>query len=253
MDAGLELFLRQGYAATRLDEIAEQAGVAVQTVYFHFGNKRTVLKEGVDILAAGDDEPVAVLDRPWMDQVRDEPDPHQALALWMAHCRALFTRVGPLMRIVRDAAGADPDMAEQWEVNKRQRLTAYRVIAELLAAKQGLRGGLSVDEAADILFALVSFEVYLALTADRGWTPERWEHWTIGTLTADLLRWDTRPADTAALIDTTNLASAPGPSTCRPAVVGRQRLPMRQQLVGRHGDRLEGGDVALDHDPATRG
>ncbi len=188
VEAGLELFLRQGYAATRLEEIADQAGVAVQTVYFHFGNKRTVLKEGVDLLAAGDDESVAVLDRPWMDRVRDEPDARKALAIWMANGRVIFTRVGPIMRIVRDAAGADPDMAAQWEVNQRQRLTAMRVIAELLAAKQGLRDGPPVQDATDIIFALCSIEVFLLLTADRGWTPERWERWMIDTLTATLLR-----------------------------------------------------------------
>jgi AcrR family transcriptional regulator len=187
VEAGLDLFLRHGYAATRLDEIAAQAGVAVQTVYFHFGNKRTVLKEGVDILAAGDDEPVAVLEQPWMDQIREAPDARQALAIWMASGRVIFTRVAPIMRVVRDAAGADPEMAEQWDVNQRQRLTAMRVLAEQLAGKQGLRDGLSVDEAADIIFALGSLEVFHLLT-DRGWTPDQWEHWIVDTLTATLLR-----------------------------------------------------------------
>jgi AcrR family transcriptional regulator len=187
VEAGLDLFLRHGYAATRLDEIAAQAGVAVQTVYFHFGNKRTVLKEGVDILAAGDDEPVAVLEQPWMDQIREAPDARQALAIWMASGRVIFTRVAPIMRVVRDAAGADPEMAEQWDVNQRQRLTAMRVLAEQLAGKQGLRDGLSVDEAADIIFALGSLEVFHLLT-DRGWTPDRWERWIVDTLTATLLR-----------------------------------------------------------------
>lgn len=188
VEAGLDLFVRQGYAATRLDEIADQAGVAVQTVYFHFGNKRTVLKEGVDILAAGDDEPVAVLERPWSERVRDEPDARKALAIWIANSRAIFTRVAPMMRIVRDAAGADPEMAEQWEANQRQRLAAQRVLAEQLAAKQGLLDGLSVQDATDIIFTLVSHEVYLLLTAERGWKPDRWERWIIDTLTATLLR-----------------------------------------------------------------
>ena len=73
-DQALELFLRQGYAATTLDQIAAKADVAVQTVYFHFGNKATVLKQIVDMLAAGDDQPVPMLDRPWVQQMREEPD-----------------------------------------------------------------------------------------------------------------------------------------------------------------------------------
>ncbi|ONH52539.1 hypothetical protein CcI49_33610 [Frankia sp. CcI49] len=193
VEAGLDLFLRQGYAATRLDEIAAQAGVAVQTVYFHFGNKRTVLKEGVDILAAGDDEPAAVLERPWLERMREEPDARRALAIWIANSRAIFIRIAPIMRIVRDAAGTDPDMADQWEANQRQRLTAMRVLAEQLAAKQGLREGLTVDEATDIFFALNSVEVF-HLLADCGWTPDRWERWIVDTLTATVLREDAQPA-----------------------------------------------------------
>ena len=50
-------FVAHGYGATLLDQVAEQAGVAVQTVYFHFGNKRTLLKEALDLAAAGDDAP----------------------------------------------------------------------------------------------------------------------------------------------------------------------------------------------------
>ena len=69
-DQALELFLRQGYAATTLEQIAASAGVAVQTVYFHFGNKATVLKQIVDLLAVGDEEPLPMLDRPWVQQMR---------------------------------------------------------------------------------------------------------------------------------------------------------------------------------------
>jgi AcrR family transcriptional regulator len=71
IEGAREFFLDQGYAATALDQIAARAGVSVQTVYFHFGNKRTVLKEVVDMLAAGDDAPVPLVDRSWVQEVRD--------------------------------------------------------------------------------------------------------------------------------------------------------------------------------------
>ena len=58
IEGARELFLQQGYAATTLEQIAARAGVAVQTVYFHFGNKRTLLKEVMDVLAVSDDAPV---------------------------------------------------------------------------------------------------------------------------------------------------------------------------------------------------
>jgi AcrR family transcriptional regulator len=184
----MDLFVRQGYAATTLDQIATQAGVAVQTVYFHFGNKRTILKEAVDVAAVGDDEPVAMLDRPWVQQVRTEPDGRRALAIWLTNSRVIFTRVAPIMKIVRDAAGADPEMAAQWEVNQQQRLTAHRTLAQQLADKQALQPQISVEKAADIIFTLVSLEVYQLLTAECGWTPAEWERWTTITLTDAILR-----------------------------------------------------------------
>ena len=49
IDQAARLFTEQGYAATTLDQIAAAADVAVQTVYFHFRNKATVLKEVVDV------------------------------------------------------------------------------------------------------------------------------------------------------------------------------------------------------------
>src|SRR5713226_1683398 len=90
-----ELFLRQGYAATTLDQIAASAGVAVQTVYFHFGNKATVLKQIVDIHAAGDDQPVPMLDRPWVQQMREEPDGRRALAVFLDSSLAILSRLAP--------------------------------------------------------------------------------------------------------------------------------------------------------------
>src|SRR3954465_1588741 len=103
-DAATELFLATGYGATTLEQGAGRAGVAVQTVYFHYGNKRSVLKEAVDIAAVGDDEPVALLDRDWVAEAHAERDPHRLLALWVGFGRQIQLRIGPIMGVVRDAA-----------------------------------------------------------------------------------------------------------------------------------------------------
>ena len=106
IDQAAKLFIEQGYAATTLDQISTAAGVAVQTVYFHFRNKATVLKEVVDVAAVGDDEPVPVMDRPWVRRVRKEPDGRRALAIYLRNARAIFERIAPIMKTVRDAAAA---------------------------------------------------------------------------------------------------------------------------------------------------
>ena len=187
IDRAAKLFIEQGYAATTLDQISTAAGVAVQTVYFHFRNKATVLKEVVDVAAVGDDEPVPVMDRPWVRRVRKEPDGRRALAMYLRNARAIFERIAPIMKTVRDAAGSDPEMAAQWQTNRKQTYTAQRMIVQWLADKHALRPELTVDRATDIVSCLVSIEVYQLFTAERGWTPAQWERWIKDTLTATIL------------------------------------------------------------------
>lgn len=190
IESARTLFLDKGYAGTTHEQIAAGAGVAVQTVYFHFGGKSTVLKEVMDVLSVGDDAPIPLLERRWVRQVRDEPDPRRALAIWVRNARLIFGRVAPLLSVVRDAAGADADMAAQWQVNQDQRYLAQRTLAEILAAKKRLRHGLTVPKAADIIFTLLSPEVYLLTTRERGWGPAQWQNWLTTLLAENLLEPD---------------------------------------------------------------
>ncbi|MBA3268516.1 MAG: hypothetical protein H0T70_09715 [Acidimicrobiia bacterium] len=56
-----------------------------------------------------------------------------------------------------------------------------RKLVRDLDAAGGLRAGLSVDEAADVIWATNSSELYVLLTAERGWTPARYERWLADT------------------------------------------------------------------------
>jgi AcrR family transcriptional regulator len=185
VEAAAELFVSEGYHGTTLEQIATRAGVAVQTVYFHFGNKRSVLKQAVDMAAVGDDETVAMLDRPWLEEARAEPDPRRVLELWIGYGRGIMTRVGPIMKVVQDAAVVDPEMAEQWSTNEAQTAAAFRLLAEQLDGMGALRR--PVEEATDILCAISGVGLYLVL-AGRGWSTDHWERFVIDTLCHALLR-----------------------------------------------------------------
>jgi AcrR family transcriptional regulator len=180
-------FVAHGYGATLLDQVAEQAGVAVQTVYFHFGNKRTLLKEALDVAAVGDDEPVPLLERPWLKQIQEETDPVRIIELWLDTGRAIVDRIAPLMRVVRGATGTDPEVAAQWDTNQAQTRKAHGFLAELLAKQGALKPGLDVEQARDIAFVLGNVETYLQFTDVCGWTTDEWQHRTAGLLSAALL------------------------------------------------------------------
>ena len=180
-------FVAHGYGATLLDQVAERAGVAVQTVYFHFGNKPTLLKEALDLAAAGDDEPVPVMERPWVREIQEETDPLRIIALWVAAGRAIIDRIAPLMRVVRGATGTDPEVAAQWDTNQAQTRAAHGLLVELLDRRGALRPGLDAEQARDIAFVLGNAETYLQFTDACGWTADQWQERTAAVLTATLL------------------------------------------------------------------
>ncbi len=185
--AAADLFLDQGYGATTLDQVAARADVAVQTVYFHFGNKATLLKEALDVAAVGDDEPVALLDRPWLQALTAEPDPVRVIDLWTIGGLEIMQRVAPLLAVIRGTVGTDADLAAQWDLNESQRRTAFRALADVLADRAALRPGLAVEDAADVAFLISSAENYMVATRTLGWTPEQWRRITATLLAQSLL------------------------------------------------------------------
>jgi len=185
--AATDLFVDRGYGATMLDQIAERAGVAVQTVYFHFGNKSTLLKLALDVAAIGDDEPLPLLAQPWIDGVETEPDPLRVLELWVANSRSIMERVAPILAVIRGTVGVDSDLAAQWHVNEQQRRTAHAALAQILADRGALKSDLTVQDAADLIFLIASVEGYFLATTTLGWSPQHWERTTVSILTDALL------------------------------------------------------------------
>lgn len=186
-EAALRLFREQGYAATPMQAIAEEAGVAVQTLYFTFGTKRALLSEIFDVAIAGDEEPIATLDRPHVQELMADPDPVAQLRGQARFTRSVLERLAPALEVVRGAATADPDLAELWETSVKQRATVQERFISALAAKTSLRQGLDQAAAADIGLALQGPELYDILVGRRGWSPDRYEHWLADALISQLL------------------------------------------------------------------
>jgi AcrR family transcriptional regulator len=185
-NAAAELFIEHGYGATALQDVAERAGVAVQTIYFTFGTKRALLKELVDVAIAGDDEPVATMDRPWFRSALNVASAWEQLQLHVEGTRRILERVAPIIDVLRAAAAADRDLAGLWRQESDPRLTVQRAAARALVRKRGARPGVPAAQAADLLYGLLSPEFYLLFVRDRGWTSERWAYWVADTLRPQL-------------------------------------------------------------------
>ncbi|MCO1581627.1 TetR/AcrR family transcriptional regulator [Crossiella sp. SN42] len=188
--AATELFLANGYGATTLQQVADRAGVAVQTIYFTFRNKPTLLKELLDVTIAGDDQPLATMDRPWFAEVVNAPDARTGLTALVTGTHAVLQRVAAVSEMVRTAASAHPELRDLWPGREDPRYTVHTTAAKALLDKPGARAGLTEQQTADVLYALLSPELFLILTRDRAWTPQAWQRWAIDTLAAQLLAPD---------------------------------------------------------------
>ena len=186
LTAARELFTAGGYSATSMQAIATRAGVAVQTLYFTFETKRAILKELLDVEVAGDDAPIATLDRPWVAEALAAP-PAELLHLLVQATSGIHARVAPLLEAVRSASATDQEIAELWRTNITQRHTVLAVFTGALAAKSALRPGLNALRAADMALAILAPESYHLLTVHRGWTGEDWADWAGKTLIDTLL------------------------------------------------------------------
>lgn len=187
LDAAARLFLDGGYPGTTVAAVARAAGVSVQTVYNVVGGKASLLKVVYDVTLAGDDEPVPMSARPETRAVREAPTGRECLARYAAMGRLLGERITPLVTVVlAGAAAGDPDLGAFLATIEGERAAGTRAVAVHVAERFGLRDGLDVDGAADVLWALTSPDLTDRLVVRRGWGWDRFERWW-GTAMADAL------------------------------------------------------------------
>lgn len=175
--AATDLFVERGYAATSVAAIADAAGVAPQTVYATFGTKAALLGEAVGVAMAGDDEPVAIFDRPDARAVLAATSPAEAAAGFAAASTGLLARAGRLLHAADAAADADTELDAMRRNGHRMRLADMQRVAKAFDRAGFLRPGLTAALAADILWALASPDAYRAFTLHRGWSAARYERW----------------------------------------------------------------------------
>jgi len=185
--AAHDLFLAQGYAATTIDAIAEAAHVARRTVFNSVGGKAALLKLALDWAIVGDDEPVAMADRPAVKAILAESDPRKALVLWVQAVADVVGRTAPLGEVLTAAADIDPAAAELLAEASRQRMAGAAAFMRHLASLDGLAAGMTEQRAAELSWALTDGHLYRLLVAQRGWSTADFTRWLSDSLAAALL------------------------------------------------------------------
>jgi AcrR family transcriptional regulator len=175
-----ELFVAQGYGRTTIRQIAEAAGVAVDTVYATFGSKPRVLTAVIDERLSAGSGAANVMDRPEAVAVRDETDQHRQVQLLGRYLATVVTGVMPVFEMLRSAAAAEPAIAEVYAEMQGYRLQNMRRAIDWIAARGPLR--LPPVEAAETLWALASPDTARQLMVGQGWSAERYGEWLADVL-----------------------------------------------------------------------
>ncbi len=185
--AAQRLFEEQGYASTTMAAIADEAGVALKTVYLAFETKSGLIRALWDTLLRGEPD-IAVAQHPWYLEVLQEPDPVRQLQLNARNSTVVKQRVADLLRVLRDGAPSDPDVDALWRLINTDFYANQREIVQSLHRRKALRRGLDVTKATDILWTLIHPDVWHLLVTARGWTPTQYEKWLAGTTCDQLLK-----------------------------------------------------------------
>jgi len=179
LDAARTLFTERGYAATPMTAIADRAGVAVDTVYASAGRKPELARLLIETAISGTDQAIPAGQRDYVHAIQAAPDADTKIAIYAAAVAAIAPRLAPVLAIIQQAARDEPELAALWIQIAERRAANMRLFVADLAAAAPLR--LDLDEAADLVWATNATELYQLLVSQRGWSPQRYEHFLADT------------------------------------------------------------------------
>ncbi|MDQ6773016.1 MAG: TetR/AcrR family transcriptional regulator [Candidatus Dormibacteraeota bacterium] len=185
LEAARHLFLSGGYAATTLAAIASAAGLSVETVHKAYGGKRGLVRAIWERGLEGTG-PIPAPTRSDRMQER-EAEPRRIVEQWGRLTAEVAPRAAPVLLLIRTAAATDPDMYALLREADAERLARMELNAGRLAACGGLRPGVTLEQARDVLWTFSSPDLYDLLVGRRGWPLERYGRFVAEAMIAALL------------------------------------------------------------------
>lgn len=185
LTAARHRLLTEGYAATTVAAVAEDAGVSVETIYKAFGGKAGLVRAIWERSLGGRGSVPAPVRSDAMSA--RETDAATILRAWGKLAGEVGSEVVPVLRLVQSAAHSDPAMATLLAESDAFRLTRMRHNARRLMRAGGLRAGISLAEVTDVLWTFSSTEMYELLVLRRGWSAARFGRFVGDAMVAALV------------------------------------------------------------------
>jgi AcrR family transcriptional regulator len=189
--AAQRLFVGKGYTATTMADIAAEAGVAMQSVYNAGTSKADLLQRVVEVVVAGDEEEVLLVNRPSFAAIAQESDATRQVEMLAALIASTQERSAPVQTALREAAAVDDAVARNLDAELRRRHETIGTVVGMIAEDR-LRH--TREESTDTVWAIGSSEVFLLLRTRRGWDADHYLSWLSRTLADQLLVADEHPS-----------------------------------------------------------
>src|SRR5664279_2427149 len=185
--AARELFVSNGYSATTIADIAERAQVSLDTIYATVGRKPALLRELVETAISGTDQAIPADQRDYVRRISAAPTAVDKITIYAHAITGIQQRMAPVFLALRDAATTDRECASLWAEIAERRATNMRTFAAELRATGELRGDLSDDQVADIIWSMNAAEYWVLLVRERSWSPDQFAQWLTDAWTRVLL------------------------------------------------------------------
>ena len=188
LEAARRQFMERGYAGATAESIAAEAGVAAQTIYAIFKNKKKLLIHLMNVSpATGVEDYTPMSERPTVQAVSPEQNQHRQLQMFVQVVANNLDQVAAVSEVIVEAAKTDPDFDRILKKLNKQRLEHMTLAVQQIAANGPFRGKMEEAYARDTIWTLTSPEVFLLLKRDRGWSKEEYAEWLADMLIRALL------------------------------------------------------------------
>ncbi|GAB3489842.1 TetR/AcrR family transcriptional regulator [Amycolatopsis cihanbeyliensis] len=159
----------EGFEALTMTAVAERAGITRRAVYLHFNSRTELVSALFDYLAEREGLAEST------DPIRAAPDAVTALRAWVRHLATYHPRLLAVDRAIERVRHTDADAARHREAVTEAQLANCRWLAERLAAENRLAPHWTVRSATDMLWGLISTDLFERMLTGRGWSQRRLE------------------------------------------------------------------------------
>src|SRR5215212_5118402 len=168
LEATWRLMEERNGQGVRMRDVAEAAGILRQAVYNHFGSRAELM---VETARYGDE--VRGLDER-LRRYRAATGGVERLEAFVEFWGNYIPEIYGIVRALLAARETDAAVAAAWDDRMGVVHDACRDIVGRLEREGALAPGWSLDEAADLLWSVLSIDSWEQLTIERGWPTERY-------------------------------------------------------------------------------